>query len=393
MNHQYIASQDSLLAFCDRLKTAKAIYFDTEFVSEDTYTPDLCLIQIAVEDDLALIDPKDIEDMTPFWEVLADGSHVTVAHSGREELLFCYRAIGRKPANLFDTQIAAGLIGLEYPCSFGNLNIKMLDVKLPKGETRSDWRVRPLTSNQIDYALNDVIYLKPLHEKLARKIDKLNRNDWMQEEIDSWESALIEAVNKPRWRNVSGTGNLGVRSLAVVKALWHWRDNQARKMDLPPRRVFRDDLIAELARRKSADPKHIKAIRGMQRRDNQNRLEELAECIQTALDLPDSECPRSVANAPKKQYTVLGQFLNSALGSICREAKVAPSLACTVQDVRDLISYHLDGSDTPPKLTQGWRASVVGQTIEDLLDGTRTISIGNPRAVEPLVFHESTDSK
>jgi ribonuclease D len=392
VKHQYIASQDSLLAFCDRLKTAKAIYFDTEFVSEDAYLPDLCLVQIAVDDDLALIDPRDIEDMTPFWEVLADGSHVTVAHSVREELLFCYRAIGRKPANLFDTQIAAGLIGLEYPCSFGNLNVKLLDVKLPKGETRSDWRVRPLTSNQIDYALNDVIYLKPLHEKLAAKINKLNRNDWMQEEIDSWESALIESVNKPRWRNVSGTGNLGVRSLAVVKALWHWRDDQARKLDLPPRRVFRDDLIAELARRKSANPNHIKAIRGMQRRDNQNRLEELAECIQTALDLPDSECPRSVANAPKKQYTVLGQFLNSALGSICREAKVAPSLACTVQDVRNLISYHLDGADTPPKLTRGWRASVVGQTIEDLLDGTRTISIGNPRAVEPLVFHKSPES-
>lgn len=392
MNYEYVETQPQLSALCDRLRSESYIYFDTEFVSEDVYLPDLCLVQISAGDILAIVDPKRIDDMNPFWDLIANGDHISVVHSGREEFLFCYRATGKPPANLFDTQIAGGLIGMEYPASFGNLILRLLDEKLPKGETRTDWRVRPLSSRQIEYALNDVAYLGPAARELEKELDKLDRTAWMQEEMQSWQDALIESTQRARWRNVSGTGSLNRRALAVVRELWKWRDKRASAANIPARRILRDDLIAELAKRKSANVKQIRAIRGMQRSDLNRYFEEIAEAIQIALDLDDADCPSSQPNWNQgKQYVVLGQFLSAALGSICREAKVAPSLACTVQDVRDLVAYHLDGAPETPSLAQGWRAEVIGKTIEELLDGTLVVRIGDPRAVEPLSFDRRSE--
>ncbi|UUO08774.1 HRDC domain-containing protein [Blastopirellula sp. J2-11] len=392
MNHEYVESQAQLTDLCDRLRSESHIYFDTEFVSEDVYLPDLCLVQIAAGDILAIIDPKRMDDMNVFWELIAGGDHVSVVHSGREEFLFCYRATGKPPANLFDTQIAGGLIGMEYPASFGNLILRLLDEKLPKGETRTDWRVRPLSSRQIEYALNDVAYLGPAAQELEKELIKLDRFSWLQEEMTSWQEALIESTQRARWRNVSGTGSLSRRSLAIVRELWKWRDNRASAANIPARRILRDDLIAELAKRKSSNLKQIRAIRGMQRSDLNRYFEEIADAIQIALDLDENDCPSSQPSWNQgKQYGVLGQFLAAALGSICREAKVAPSLACTVQDVRDLIAHHMDGAPEAPSLTQGWRAEVIGKTIEELLDGSLVVRVGDPRAVEPLAFDRRND--
>ncbi|MEX0977575.1 MAG: ribonuclease D, partial [Pirellulales bacterium] len=151
----HITSDAQLREFCRELADAPAIAFDTEFVSEHTYRPQLCLIQVAAGDRMAVIDPQAVRDVTPFWEWVASPGHDTIVHSGREELLFCLAAVGRPPARLFDVQIAAGLVGYEYPAGYGSLMYKLLGTRLHKGETRTDWRRRPLSSSQISYALDD----------------------------------------------------------------------------------------------------------------------------------------------------------------------------------------------------------------------------------------------
>ena len=120
-------------------------------------------------------------------------------------------------------------------------------------------------------------------------------------------------------------------------------------------------------------------------------IEDLADCVRRAIDLPDDQCPVNHRGTASSQYTVLGQFLSAALGSICREARIAPSLACTIQDVRDLVAYHLDGAGEVPPLAKGWRAEVIGRTFEDLLDGTLVVKIGDPRADEPLAFEQHSN--
>jgi len=390
VQYESITSERDLIAFCDRMAGAKSIAFDTEFVSEDCYRPDLCLVQVAVERELAIIDTKQVGDATAFWRMLASGRHETVVHAGREELRFCLSAAKRRPSNLFDIQIAAGLAGLEYPASLKTLVWKLLGETLPKGETRTDWRRRPLSRQQIEYALRDAVFLPSLRDALFERLDKLGRLDWLTEEMDAWQTAVEKAESHDRWRRVSGLSGLSRRCLAIVRELWLWRETEAERRNRPARRVLRDDLIVELAKRKTADAKRIRAVRGLQRGDLKQHLGELGKCIGRALALPDDQCPESSHRKPPRQLNVLGQFLATALGSRCRAAQLAPALAGSVQDVRDLIAFRLDQRDAsdhdPPLLARGWRAEILGNLVEDLLAGKLSIRIKDPLSDEPLAF-------
>ncbi|REK12973.1 MAG: ribonuclease D [Planctomycetota bacterium] len=388
-DYEHITSDRGLADLCRQLADAPTIAFDTEFVSEHTYRPQLCLIQVAAGERMAVIDPQTISDVTPFWELLASPGHETLVHAGREELLFCLAAVGRPPTGLFDVQIAAGLVGYEYPAGYGSLMYKLLGTRLHKGETRTDWRRRPLSAAQLSYALDDVRYLGPMAEALKARLAELERTAWLDDEMTAWQSDVAATRSGERWWRVSGASGLSRRSLAVVRELWRWREKEAEHRDSPTRRVLRDDLIIELAKRKSSDIKHIRAVRGMERRDLDRVLPSLAAAVERGLAVPDAECPTPAQREAPSQLTVLGQFLSTALSSICRAAHLAPSIVGTTSDVRELVAYRLgmgkrDGE--PPTLGRGWRAEVVGRRIEDLLAGRLSMRIADPLSNEPLVF-------
>lgn len=395
VSHETINSPAQLADFCRRLARADRIGIDTEFVSEDTYRPELCLVQVVTPDELAVIDPYRVGDMQAFWQVLADGEHSTIVHAAREEVNFALTACGRVPANLFDTQLAAGFCSAEFPSSYGSVVTRFLNARPAKGEQRTDWRRRPLSEEQIDYALEDVRYLLPLYETLGRKLKQLNRLEWLGEEMDRWLSDLLDSRENPRWRRVSGLGSLSPRSLAIVRELWMWRRNEAEKRDVPPRRVLRDDLLVEMAKRKSDNIEKIRAVRGMHRGMKPEMLDELAASVKRGLEAPLGDIERPSQEAMPSQLNLLGQFLSPALSSICRNANVATSLAGTATDVRDLIAYRLDfASDTtdPPLLATGWRAELVGHLIEELLAGKKSIRIEDPTSEHPLAFDLLGDS-
>jgi ribonuclease D len=390
VTHLSITSSAQLADFCQRLSQAKRIGIDTEFVSEDTFRPELCLIQVVTDDELAVIDPYSAKNLSPFWQVLSEGSHVTIAHAAREELNFSLHSCRRPPAHLFDTQIAAGLTSSEYPSSYGSVVTRFLGRQASKGEQRTDWRRRPLSEAQIDYALEDVRYLLPLHDVLQRLLKKHNRLAWMAEEMDTWVREVSDARRQPRWRRVSGIGGLSPRSLSIVKELWLWRQQEAERRDLPPRRVLRDDLIVEVAKRKSDQPDRIRQIRGLQRGLKADVIDEVAACVRRGLAEPLEEDDRRRREPMPSQLNLLGQFLSPALTSICHRANVATSLAGTATDVRDLIAYRLEFGEidaaAPPVLARGWRAELVGNLIDDLLSGRKSIRISDPLSEQPLEF-------
>ncbi len=393
MQFTEITSQRDLLKLCDEFAHAPSIAFDTEFVSEDRYRPDLCLIQVAIGQRVFVLDTQRIEDAAPFWSALAEPGHQTIVHAGREEMLFSLRAVNRMPHNLFDVQIAAALVGLEYPAAYSTLVSRLLNQSLGKGETRTDWRRRPLSPRQIEYALRDVVYLEPLRDALDQRLRELNRHAWFASEMQSWQDELEQAESREAWRRVSGTSGLSARQLAIVRELWRWRDQEAARRDKPVRHVLRDDLIVELSRRQTAELRRIRAVRGLERRDIQRHHRALADCIQRALSLPDNELPERPSRSPTAQLNLLGQFLNTALSSICRGADVAPSMVGSAQDVRELIAYRLDlegaASGPPPSLARGWRAEIVGKKIEQLLEGRLSIRITDPLSDHPLTFEDS----
>jgi ribonuclease D len=331
-----------------------------------------------------------VQDLSPLWNLLVSPGRETLVHAGREEFRFIYKATGQRPAEWFDVQIAAGLIGLEYPASYGTLSAKLLGKSLSKDETRTDWRRRPLSPRQLEYALQDVAELAQIRDVLHRRLSELGRLGWLADELADWQRDLLEYETGERWQRTGGIAGLSLRSLAVVRELWQWRDAEAERRNVPTRRVLRDDLLVELAKRQTADVKRIRAVRGMERGDLQRYMPKIAQCVEKAMLLKDSELPRLPRKSSRPQLNLLGQFLSTALGSICRSAQVAPSLAGTAQDVRDLIAYRLElGGFAPgevPLLASGWRAEVVGQVIDHLLAGDLAIRIGDPLADEPLEF-------
>jgi ribonuclease D len=387
-----VTSDAQLRQLVDRLAGHGHIAFDTEFVSEHTYRSQLCLIQVAAPDTLAVIDTLKVRELEPFWQLLTDPGRTTIVHAGREEMGFILQAIRARPASLFDVQVAAGLVDHDYPAGYASIVRRFLNLPTNKGETRTDWRQRPLAPAQLEYAIDDVRHLEKLWRKLQGKLESTGRSAWMQSEMAIWQDDVEESFVRKRWRRVSGLNGLSRRELAIARELWHWRDSVAESRDMPPKRVLRDDLLAELCKRKSADERQISAIRGMQRSDLRHIIHGISEAIARGLALPDEECPGGERHrAPPPQLAVLGQFLATAVAGVCRQMHIAPALVGTASDMRDLLAHKLgyfDG-EREPLLASGWRAEMVGSLVDDLLAGRASLRIGDLTSPDPLVIDRS----
>lgn len=388
MNFDFIDSAEALDDLCVRLASKSCIAFDTEFVSEDRYRPQLCLIQVAAEEMVAIIDPLMIERTEPFWDLLAQPGRTILAHAAREEIRFAYRYSGKKIAGLFDTQLAAGFIGMEFPASLANLVQRLLGKTLPKGETRTNWRTRPLTEAQLRYAAQDVTDLESMYEKLAAQIERAGRRSWLDEESELIQQRIIESENTESWRRVSGGSGLPARQLEIIRQIWRWRERRAQRIDIPPRRVMRDDLIIELAKRQASDVKRIRGIRGMEQRQYVDHYDDIAAAIQTALNAPEDALPHRPRGSRDVVSPMLSQFLTTSIACVCRQHKMAPMIVGNTDDVRELIGYELDrqGSDDLPTLLQGWRGEIVGTPFRELLAGRLAIRVANVREHQPLEF-------
>ena len=369
--------------------------FDTEFVSEHTYRSQLCLIQVAAPNTLAVIDTLKVVELDSFWRLLTEPGRTTVVHAGREEMGFILHAIGMRPSSLFDVQLAAGLVDHDYPSGYASIVRRFLNLPTNKGETRTDWRQRPLSPAQLEYAVDDVRHLEQLWQTLQDKLEASGRSLWMEAEMATWQDDVEESFLRKRWRRVSGLNGLSRRELAVARELWHWRDSIAESRDMPPKRVLRDDLLVELCKRKSADERQIGAIRGMQRSDLKHIVHGLSDAIAKGLAIPEAECPGGERHrAPPPQLAMLGQFLSTAIAGVCRQMHIAPALVGTAADMRDLLAYKLgyfSDNDPVPILAAGWREQMVGSLVDDLLAGRASLRISDIHSPDPLTIERSPE--
>ena len=385
----YITNPDSLHQLCEKIAVQKLVAFDTEFVAEDSYRPELCLVQVATQDEIAIIDPYTCIDLSPFWESLIDPETTVIVHAGREETLFCYRATRKLIPKLFDIQIAAAFLGFEYPASFGNLVHRFTGMVLDKEETRSDWRNRPLSNQQLQYAAQDVRDLPRLFETLSQQLMKQDRLSWLEEETRRRQEELADFESNESWFRISGIQALSGNSLSIVRGLWNWRDIKAKERDVPPRKVLRDDLLVELARRGTSDVRRMTSLRGMEHRHTKQYLPELSKAIEESLlDLPPT-WPKKHRYGKGQPAGMLTQFLSAALAYICRTKRIAPAIVATSDDLRDFVKYRLEPQHEdapPPSLTVGWRAEIVGKELDELLAGRLGMVLDNPSSEMPIKF-------
>ncbi len=385
-----ITQPDELAACCAHLNTVHQFGLDTEFVGEDSYHPHLCLVQVATLDTLYLIDPVTVGPLEAFWKVVVDPANLVVVHAGREEVRLCHLWSGRAPGNLFDLQIAAGLVGFSYPLSHGVLVHQILGVKLAKWETLTEWRHRPLTRSQIRYALDDVRYLLPMWRHLAGELDRLGRSAWAGEEFErllTLASAGVPelAADSQRWRKVRGLGALDRRRLAMVRELYHWREQVAAAGNRPARSVVRDDLLLEIVRRNPTKAGDLQMIRGLAKR----YLDDIIQAIERARALPAEDWPEaSEREQDPPQVGLMVNVVNAVLADFCLGNQLAPSLVATSQDVKMLVRARLAGAPPPAEslLTRGWRTAFVLPQLQAILEGRRWLRIADPRAEAPFAY-------
>lgn len=378
---------DASLAECvDHLAAHRLIGFDTEFVGEDTFRPELCLIQVSTAERLYLIDPYAVDSLDRFWALLHDPARTVIAHAAREEVRMCRFQSDAPPATLFDTQLAAGLVGLTYPISYAGLVQIVLGSRLNKSDTLSDWRRRPLTGSQVRYAYDDVRYLIPAYERLSAKLDKYTRTDWATEEFASfvrWTAGEDEAVE--RWRKVKGSGALNRRELAVLRAVFAWRLQVAERQDRPARSVMRDDVLLEVARRGARSPDDLESLRGIPQREFEN----VRRAVREANSLPASELPVVIATEQDPpQVAVLASLLTVVLNDVCDRLKLAQSIVCSQQDLKDLVRSRQPGGKLPADspFTEGWRKRHVLPHLERVLEGELAVRVNDPKTSAPLEY-------
>lgn len=381
----YVDTTRGLAAAAEAMRQAPVVGFDTEFVGEATYEPQLCLLQIATQQGIWLIDPLSRIDLAGFWAALTDSGREIVALAARQEVLFCLRYAQRPPAVVFDPQLAAGLTGYVYPLSHTNLVQQVLGIHVGGGETFTDWRQRPLTDRQIAYAADDVRHLLAVREKLLGRAQDMGRVDWVRGECARLVERLVQGEGEERWHRVSGAASLSRRGLAVLREVWRWRDRSARDANLPVRRMLGDDLLIEIAKRSPKTVDDLVALRGFDRPALRKAGPDLVAAVQTGLALPERDLPASLRRNDPPQLSILSNLVSLVASGLATQHQVDIALLATTSDLQEFVRWYLAGAEgNLPQLLEGWRGEILRRPLMDLLAGRSGIRVASADAPSPL---------
>jgi ribonuclease D len=363
----------------EHLAQVSVMGLDTEFVGEGRHRPELCLVQIATPDTLYVIDPHATGRLEGLWELLQDPRRVVVVHAGKEDIRICQHQAHRPPARIFDIQLAAGLLGLDYPLGYGKLVEELFGTAMNKDLTLSNWRQRPLTQSQLRYAFDDVRYLLPAYVLLQERLQQRQRESWAEEEFAALvQRALAEDQGPENWRRVKGIGRLDRQGLAIVKELYQWREEWSQRWNRPARQVLSDHLLVRIARLKPHCRKELASLRGVP----QNAVAEILEVIQQALALPAAACPAPTPRIHETTEVVaVSQLLQIVLHEWCARHQVASTLAATAADLKAFAYYQLTRRPAPElPLFRGWRAQVLLPELQAVLEGRRWVAVNPHRS-------------
>jgi ribonuclease D len=376
--HPLITDSDSLLKLCERLARSDFVTVDTEFMRENTYWPDLCLVQIANTEEAAAIDPKaEGLDLTPLLNLLVDNEDVLkVFHAGGQDLEIIFNLTGRTPHPMFDTQVAAMALGLGEQVGYSNLVENLLGKSLDKGARFTDWARRPLDKRQIDYAIGDVTYLATLFPKMLQRLRKTGRGAWLDQEMERLGDPANYA-NDPvqAWKRVR-INSRKPEVLGRLKALAAWREIEARQKNLPRGRIMKDETLADIAAHPPADQDALARVRGLSPGWKSNDIgARLMDALSSAHPLPASEMPPREDRQPGlgKEGALVADLLKLLLKIRARESNVAARLVARSEELELLAAGRREGL----AILEGWRFEEFGRDALDLVEGRLAFAIKN----------------
>ena len=378
---QYVTDHRALESLCHTLRQSPRLALDTEFVGEDTFIPRLELIQVATADTAAVIDFPAVQasgSLDVFWELICDTKVDKILHAGRQDLdLFATHA-GQIPKPFFDTQIAAAMVGYGAQVAYSNLVQRLHGTKLAKAHTFTNWSARPLSDDQIAYALEDVEFLLSIHTHLLDRLSTLGRSEWISEEFARLETAVGEKSREPqeRYQRIRGWETLKPKGAAVLRELAAWRETEARRRNVPRGRVMRDEVLLQLARHPPKSVNDLRGLRGVHSSEIDRHGGQLLASITSALALPPSAWPEVPSERkPDPESTGIVELLQAVLKARAAEEGIASTMIATSADLQMLADHKQNRATLDVPILRGWRRQLAGDLLLHVLDGAVTISV------------------
>ena len=341
------------------------VCIDTEFMRSDTYYADLALVQFSAGQDLILVDPL-VDGMREVLRpLLCESEVIKVLHAGSEDLQILAQYCGAPLNAIYDTQIAAALVGYGFSLSYGKLVAQLCDKTLDKGQTRSDWLQRPLTNKQLQYAADDVLYLPVLYRHLHEKLQQLGRSDWMQAECsDLVRSASITIEPEGAFNRVSRAWQLKDRSLLCLQRLAAWRERTAISSNRPRNWILKDKSLWQMAERLPNSEAELANIDEMSPGQIRRYGAEVLDIVSACLEATADDYPDNLAEPAGKSYSQVSKKLRASVQATAKQLDLAPEMLARKKDIEFILASHANNGDADlPESLKGWRYPVIGERL------------------------------
>lgn len=371
---EYIANQENLEAFVRRAASSSVLAIDTEFLREKTYYANLCLLQLATDTEVAVVDPFAIEDLAVVVPLLEDPSIVKLFHAGSQDLEILYRELGVLPSPLFDTQVAATLLGHTQQIGYGPLVHSLCGVNLKKSDSFTDWSRRPLSDSQLEYAADDVVYLPKMYRIMRERLEAKGRLSWLDNDF----AAMADPANyvsdaSERFRRLKRVGQLNRRQLSAAREVACWRELAAQDRNVPRKWVLTDEQVVEACRRESRTIDELFMVRGVREKLCTRDARAVAAALVRGLDAPVEKWPE-LDKCLKSEPNVDAELdlMEAIVRLRAKENDIAMQTLASHGDLAKVARGYREGVD----VLRGWRRAIVGEELLDLLAGRITLSLG-----------------
>ncbi|BAT60936.1 ribonuclease D [Variibacter gotjawalensis] len=377
-----ITSNEFLAEACKRLADHPFITVDTEFLRETTYYPKLCVVQLASADEAVVIDTlaPDI-DLTPFFELMKNEKVLKVFHAARQDIEIVWHRGGFVPKPIFDTQVAAMVLGYGDSISYDQLVQRITGDALDKSHRFTDWSRRPLTPEQIKYAISDVTHLRDVYQALAADLEKRGRSDWVGEEMEVLTSPeTYRADPEKAWERLKSRVRKP-REIAALMELAAWREREAQSRDVPRSRVLKDEVLADIAVHAPSTPERLMNLRSVPKGFERSKWgQDVIDAIKRGLERDPKTLPRIERTRGTAQGAATVELLKVLLRMTAEKNGVAAKVIATVDDLERIA----EESDADVGALKGWRRELFGEKALALKEGRLALAIekGRVRAIE-----------
>ena len=362
----FITDQADLESFATRAHGSSLLAIDTEFLREKTYYAKLCLLQMQTDDETVIVDPFAVDDLTVLADVFTDPGVLKLFHAGSQDIEILYRVVGVMPTPIFDTQLAAALLGHTQQIGYGALVNLCCGVQLKKIDSYTDWSRRPLSPSQVNYAADDVVYLPAVYRKVSGQLASLGRTHWLDPDFAELVDPKKYAVNeRARYRRLKRVGQLKPRQLSAARELAEWRELKAEHSDIPRKWVMTDEQIVEACKREARSIDELFMVRGLSDKLSTRDARAVVACIVRGLDTPMEDWPEH--DRPARNETnvdVVVDLMSAVVRKRARENNIAFQTLCNHSDLAKVARGYRDVA-----ILQGWRRDIVGNELLDLLAG------------------------